>query len=91
MFFVERFCVEWIKKLKFSSPVFLTIPLMMLAFLLFIRPPGLLAQDQSQPAAGSQKQEAPPEAGGPQNDVGPYAIPRKRKNRLRRHPRPSPN
>jgi len=77
MFFVERFCVEWIRKLKFSSPVFLTIPLMMLAFLL-LSTPGLLAQDQSQPAAGGQKQEAPPEAGGPQNDVGPYAIPKKK-------------
>jgi len=40
--------------------------------------PGLLAQDQSEPAAGGQKQEAPPEAGGPQNDVGPYAIPKKK-------------
>src|SRR4029077_17878654 len=27
---------------------------------------------------GSQKQEPPPEAGGPQTDVGPYAIPKKR-------------
>jgi len=36
-------------------------------------------QDQSaQPASGQQKQEAPPEAGGPQTDVGPYAIPKKK-------------
>ncbi len=49
------------------------------------------AQDQSQPqtaqpqtappAAGSQQnpnqQEAPPEAGGPNSDTGPYAIPKK--------------
>src|SRR3954447_4002029 len=77
MFFVERFCVEWIKKLRFSSQVFLTIPLMFLVFLL-LPTPGLLAQDQPQPASGSQKQEAPPEAGGPQNDVGPYAIPKKK-------------
>jgi VWFA-related protein len=31
-------------------------------------------QDQSNP----NKQEAPPEAGGPQSDVGPYAIPKKK-------------
>ncbi|MBZ5719492.1 MAG: VWA domain-containing protein [Acidobacteriia bacterium] len=36
------------------------------------------AQDQPAPAAGQQKQEAPPEAGGPQTDVGPYAIPKKK-------------
>jgi len=44
----------------------------------------LWAQDSSQqPPANSQpnpnKQEAPPEAGGPGNDVGPYAIPSKKK------------
>ena len=38
----------------------------------------LIAQDQSQPASNGQKQEPPPEAGGPQNDVGPYAIPKKK-------------
>jgi len=52
---------------------------MMLALLsLTVGAPGLLAQDQSEPAASGQKQEAPPEAGGPQNDVGPYAIPKKK-------------
>jgi len=52
---------------------------MMLALLaLTVGAPGLLAEDQSEPAAGGQKQEAPPEAGGPQNDVGPYAIPKKK-------------
>ncbi|MGA9812436.1 MAG: VWA domain-containing protein, partial [Terriglobales bacterium] len=52
---------------------------MMLALLfLTLGVPGLLAQDQSEPAASGQKQEAPPEAGGPQNDVGPYAIPKKK-------------
>jgi VWFA-related protein len=52
---------------------------MMLALLaLTVGSPGLLAEDQSEPAAGGQKQEAPPEAGGPQNDVGPYAIPKKK-------------
>jgi VWFA-related protein len=37
------------------------------------------AQDTSQqPPANPNKQEAPPEAGGPQNDVGPYAVPKKK-------------
>jgi VWFA-related protein len=37
------------------------------------------SQDTSQqPPTNPNKQEAPPEAGGPQNDVGPYAIPKKK-------------
>jgi VWFA-related protein len=37
------------------------------------------AQGTSQPPpADPNKQEAPPEAGGPQNNVGPYAIPKKK-------------
>lgn len=37
------------------------------------------AQDTSQqPPANPNKQEAPPEAGGPQNDAGPYVIPKKK-------------
>jgi VWFA-related protein len=37
------------------------------------------AQDASQaPASNPNQQEAPPEAGGPQNDVGPYVIPKKK-------------
>ncbi|MGD0601801.1 MAG: VWA domain-containing protein, partial [Terriglobales bacterium] len=37
------------------------------------------AQDTShQPPANPNQQEAPPEAGGPQNDVGPYVIPKKK-------------
>ena len=35
------------------------------------------SQRPAQPASG-QQQDVPPEAGGPQNDVGPYAIPKKR-------------
>src|ERR1700685_513355 len=35
------------------------------------------AQDQSGPGNGQQTQ-APPESGGPQGDVGPYAIPKKK-------------
>ena len=37
------------------------------------------AQDTSQqPPANPNKQEAPAEAGGPQNDTGPYVIPKKK-------------
>src|SRR5882762_7309999 len=44
---------------------------------------GTYAQDQSQqPPANTQQnpnqQEAPPEAGGPGSDVGPYAVPKKK-------------
>ena len=78
MFSIHWIRNDWIRNLKFRRPA-LTIPLMMLALLaLTVGAPGLLAQDQSEPAAGGQKQEAPPEAGGPQNDVGPYAIPKKK-------------
>ncbi len=43
--------------------------------------PRLQAQTQDtsqQPPANPNKQEAPPEAGGPQNDVGPYVVPKKK-------------
>jgi len=37
------------------------------------------SQDKSQqPQANPNQQEAPPAAGGPQNDVGPYVIPKKK-------------
>ncbi|MFY9645859.1 MAG: hypothetical protein WAK29_11815, partial [Terriglobales bacterium] len=42
------------------------------------------AQDSSQqapaqpPASNPNQQEAPPEAGGPQSDIGPYVIPKKK-------------
>ena len=78
MFSIQWIRNDWIRNLKFRRPA-LTIPLMMLALLpLTVGAPGLLAQDQSEPAGGGQKQEAPSEAGGPQNDVGPYAIPKKK-------------
>ena len=78
MFSIHWIRNDWTRNLKFRRPA-LTIPLMMLALLaLTVGAPGLLAQDQSEPAAGGQKREAPPEAGGPQNDVGPYAIPKKK-------------
>ncbi|MFZ1130071.1 MAG: VWA domain-containing protein [Terriglobales bacterium] len=41
--------------------------------------PPARAQDTSSPAPSNpNKQDAPPEAGGPQNDVGPYVIPKKK-------------
>jgi len=37
------------------------------------------AQDTpQQPPANPNRQESPPEAGGPQNDVGPYVVPKKK-------------
>src|SRR5260370_40888926 len=38
----------------------------------------LVAQDQLAPAPNVNTQEPPPAAGGPQTDVGPYAIPTKK-------------
>jgi VWFA-related protein len=35
-----------------------------------------------QPPANPNQQDAPPEAGGPQNDVGPYVIPKKKEEPL---------
>ena len=37
------------------------------------------AQDtKPQPPANPNQQETPPEAGGPQNDIGPYVVPKKK-------------
>src|ERR1700720_4114837 len=36
------------------------------------------AQSTSSTSADGQQTETPPDAGGPQNDVGPYAIPKKK-------------
>jgi VWFA-related protein len=40
----------------------------------------LAAQDQGQQPQNPNKQEAPPEAGGPEGDVGPYIIPKKKED-----------
>ena len=51
------------------------ISLVCLCLVLFL----VVAQGQnSSPDNGSLKQDVPPEAGGPQTDVGPYAIPKKK-------------
>jgi VWFA-related protein len=58
--------------------------LILLAFGLFLMAGVTLttpaqAQDTSQqPPTNPNKQDAPPEAGGPQNDIGPYVIPKKK-------------
>jgi VWFA-related protein len=77
------FSIDRIRPLPSLGRQILTIPLMMLALLcvaLGTLPVFGQNQDpaQSEPAASGQKQEAPPEAGGPQNDIGPYAIPKKK-------------
>jgi len=36
------------------------------------------AQQGQQPSSNPNKQEAPPEMGGPQNDTGPYVVPKKK-------------
>jgi VWFA-related protein len=55
------------------------ILLMLAVFLIVTKVIPVEAQDSSQQApANPNKQEAPPEAGGPQNDVGPYVIPKKK-------------
>src|SRR5882757_7724568 len=48
---------------------------------LLVTPLSLAAvtQDQTPPSNDNpNQQETPPEAGGPQNDVGPYAMPKKK-------------
>jgi VWFA-related protein len=53
--------------------------ILLLTALFWVAVGAVSAQDTSQqPPANPNKQEAPPEAGGPQNDVGPYAIPKKK-------------
>src|ERR1700736_1493211 len=70
----------WTKRMRTVRNMLLTIVLCAVG----LSVGSLWAQDSSQqPPANSQqnpnKQEAPPEAGGPGNDVGPYAIPSKKK------------
>jgi VWFA-related protein len=62
------------------SPHFLRLLNWMIALGVLVAFASLLpAQDQSTPSDNGQKStEAPADAGGPQNDVGPYAIPKKK-------------
>ena len=54
--------------------------ILLLPFLLSlsITPAVVAAQDQSAQTGNQKPTETPAEAGGPQNDVGPYAIPKKK-------------
>jgi len=55
----------------------IVLPLLLLVMVTEVMP--ALAQGSPQQAPASpNKQDAPPEAGGPQNDVGPYIIPKKK-------------
>jgi VWFA-related protein len=56
------------------------VAISLLAFMLAGFAAAAPAQDQSstQPDNGQKGTEAPPAAGGPQGDVGPYAVPKKR-------------
>jgi VWFA-related protein len=62
------------------NPRFSLKSLFCLALILTLGLPALFAQepDQQAPAAPQNQQSAPPEAGGPDGGVGPYAIPKKR-------------
>src|SRR5271165_2968134 len=57
-------------------------PLTLMAFVLICLLAAMVAaQSQGasqQPPANPNKQDAPPEAGGPQNDIGPYVVPKKK-------------
>src|SRR5689334_5357579 len=73
------FPIHCIRNLRVDRRHFSTIPLMALVLVfLAMGTPRLKAQDQPDSASSGQKQEAPPAAGGPENDVGPYAIPKKK-------------
>jgi VWFA-related protein len=57
-----------------------TTPMLVVSLFLLCVVPPVSAQDQSQAAPqdnGKPKQEVPAEAGGPTDNVGPYAIPKK--------------
>jgi VWFA-related protein len=73
------FCIRRMRELRTLRLPILTIPLMTLVLVfLAMAGPQLMGQDQPGTATSGQKQEPPPAAGGPQSDVGPYAIPKKK-------------
>src|ERR1700751_4726125 len=65
-----------------SRPSFRKLLLVLIFGALAIAPAGVAQDQSSQPPASSQqnpnRQDAPPDAGGPGSDVGPYAIPKKK-------------
>jgi VWFA-related protein len=74
------FCFTSIEKIDLGTPSRKQLIWLILIFLsLVTKVITSAAQDSSQQVPASpNKQEAPPEAGGPQNDVGPYVIPKKK-------------
>src|SRR5437764_14987394 len=55
------------------------LSLILLVCLVLLVGQSLQVSAQSQPSTPSpNKQDTPPEAGGPQTDIGPYAIPKKK-------------
>jgi VWFA-related protein len=63
-----------------TSPKRVTLLALVLCWMLAMTfPAASQAQNPpQQPPANPNQQEAPPDAGGPQNDVGPYIIPKKK-------------
>src|ERR1700747_3658715 len=64
-----------------SRPSFRKLLLVLIFGALAMAPAGLAQDQSSQPSSSPQnpnKQDAPPDAGGPGSDVGPYAIPKKK-------------
>ncbi|MBV9573948.1 MAG: VWA domain-containing protein [Acidobacteriales bacterium] len=75
--FSQHFCQTFGRTLKLLparlSPISLAVLTIVLATSLHTS-----AWSQTQPAPNPNQQETPPAAGGPQSDVGPYAIPKKK-------------
>ena len=66
------------KRVRSAARKYLT-PLMLVSIFLVLTAVFSGAQDTSQqPPANPNKQDSPAEAGGPQNDTGPYVIPKKK-------------
>ena len=73
------FYMRWIRNLTRVRARLLAILLVALVLtFLMTGLPRVIAQDQSGSAPNGQKQEPPPAAGGPDNEVGPYSIPKKK-------------
>jgi VWFA-related protein len=58
--------------------ILLTVALLFATFALLFATLVRAQDTPQQPPSNPNKQEAPPEAGGPQDDVGPYAVPKKK-------------